>query len=106
MTRSVVLQDRRTHIAEATTVDQLIADTCAELDRIGVPAGRSKVARLVRRWAERVRFTGYPLAEWIADGLALDAQHRARVASEMRVICYADPTGERAVANVKRERGY
>lgn len=106
MTRAVALQDRRNHIAEATTVDQLIADTCTELNRIGIPAGRSKIARLVRRWAERVRFTGYGLAEWVADGLALDAERRARVTSEMRAISYADPTGDTAVANVKRERGF
>ena len=98
--------NRRNQSAEPYEAAKLTGQACAELSRLGVSTSPSKVSRLVHRWLSRVRFTGYGFAEWIADGLALDAERRARVTREMRAISYADPTGETAVNNVQKGRGY
>lgn len=106
MTRLVVLQDPRSDFAEPITADKLVGDTCRELDRLGIRVSPPKVQRLVHRWIERVRFTGYPLAEWIADGLALDAERRAQAAWTLRNrFGVVDPTGQRAARTADRMLG-
>lgn len=97
---------RRNESAEPHEAAKLTGETCAVLDRMGVRISPSKVSRLVHRYVERVQHTGYGFAEWIANGIALDAVQRRIVADELtRVVAYSDPTGETASRNVDQERG-
>lgn len=77
----------------------------AVLDASGYRVGRSKVSRLVRDFTARIERNGFEFFEFFANALLLDADTRRRALANpdvVRVIAYADPTGETAVANVMR----
>jgi hypothetical protein len=98
---------RRSAFAEPITADKLVAQTCVALDRLGVNISPPKVHRLVHRYIERVASTGYGFAEWIANGVALHAEHERAIAWGLRnEFGVKDPTGQTAVRNVTRERGF
>lgn len=84
------------------TTDRLIRDTHALLSRAGIPAGRSKVSRVVRAWSGPLAVTP-AFVDYLARRLAMTTRQRAAVSEEhRRVVGYADPTGESAVRNVMR----
>ena len=77
------------------------------LDNCGVPMGPSKISRLVRTFSARVEQNGFAFFDFLANAVVLSAEQR-RVAlanpDVQRVLSYADPTGETAVANVMAAR--
>lgn len=104
MTATTATLDRRNNIAEQVPLDKLIRDTCQVLATLGVRPGPSKVARLVRRYVDRVQYTGYDYAKWIANEVALDAEQRARAAWGLRDhFGVLDPTGQRAARTADRD---
>jgi hypothetical protein len=65
--------------------------------------GQSKVSRLVRTFKHEVEGNGFEFAAYVANAVAVHEDHRRTIAAHLvRVITYADPTGETAVANVMR----
>lgn len=81
----------------------LIRETHAVFARFGVRVSHDRVIKLVGTYIRRVRPNGYDFAEYIATQVAMTEVERQLVADELRkVITYADPTGERAVNNVRR----
>lgn len=77
------------------------------IDGWGVEIAPCKVNRLVRQYESRVAANGWTLFEFMATRVTLNAEQRraALVDPEYaRVIGYGDPTGERAVNEVLRER--
>lgn len=85
------------------TTDHLIRDTNLMLSRAGLRLGPSKVARLARSWLGPLSADGDEYVAYLAAHLRLTVRQRHDVAEQYRrVIAYADPTGETAVANVLR----
>jgi hypothetical protein len=75
------------------TPESLIRAAHSLLDARGITAGNTKVTRAVRGYLGRVSGSVTPFEEWILSALHVDFA---------RVIAYADPTGESAVARVLR----
>ena len=93
--------------AAAKERDRLIVATQTILANCGVEMGARKVNRIVQTFSERVERNGFAFFDFLANAVRLDAeQRRAALANPdvQRVISYADPTGEMAVANVMRGR--
>ena len=77
------------------------------LTNCGVEMRPQRVTRLVRQFKARVEGNGFAFFDFLANAVRLNAeQRRAALANPdiQRVISYADPTGEMAVANVMRGR--
>jgi hypothetical protein len=75
----------------------------------GIDIGPSKVSKLVRRYETQVAHNGWPFWHFVANALLLTAEQRAQLVVDpelSRVISYLDRTGEEAVRQVMRERGY
>jgi hypothetical protein len=76
----------------------------------GIPVGPSKVSKLVRRYEAQVAHNGWPFWYFIANALMLTAEQRAHLAVDPEVTRIwphrLDPTGEDAVRNVYRQRGF
>lgn len=71
----------------------------------GIQMSPQKVTRLVRQFKSRVERNGYAFFDFLANSVCLDAETRRRALADpdiARVIAYADPTGEIAVAHVMR----
>lgn len=71
----------------------------------GIDFGPNKITRLCLRFAQRVAGNGYDFFDFIANQVELSAEERRRALHDpevVRVISYADPTGEAAVRNVMR----
>lgn len=91
--------------AKAKQRDAAIAAAHAVLTNCGVAMSASRVARLVQRFDHKIAHNGWSLFEFLAVQvqLTLDQRHMALQHPDVaRVISYADPTGEAAVANVMR----
>lgn len=100
---SVRRNDERRGRITVQTAEQLIRDTQTLLARAGLRMGHSKVCRTVRAFTGRLTCDGQEYIDFLAARLALTVQQRRSVAEQYaRVIAYADPTGETAVANVLR----
>lgn len=112
MTTSAALRAAPVGPGGTTNTDEMSAEgliraTRQVLDAFGIDMSQSKVSRLVRRYRSTVAPKGFPFADYVVNGLVITAAKRAVVADELRrAISYADPTGETAVRNVARERGY
>jgi hypothetical protein len=95
--------------AEAESqVERLVRIAHSVLDATGYAMGSSKVRRIVRTFEARVAGNGWSFFDYFANSIQLDAARRRELLNRpdiARVICYADPTGEMAVANVLREGG-
>lgn len=86
--------------------DQVTADVCRVLSRWQCQFSPSRVSRIVHRIARRVTDPWF-MADQIAGEFVRSERQRRIVADELRrVIPWADPTGEMAVRNVIRERGF
>jgi len=88
--------------------EDLIRDAHVILTNCGVPMGTQRVTRLVRQFQARVERNGFAFFDFLANSVQLDSATRRRALADpdiQRVISYADPTGERAVANVLRGGG-
>lgn len=91
----------------APSTESLTRIAHSVLDHFGYEMTRSHISRLVRRYEAAV--SGWSFFDYFANAIALDAGQRAQARLDpdvARAISYADPTGETAVGNVKRERGY
>lgn len=95
---------QRSHFAEPIKADDLVRRTCSELSTAGVLISPTKVHRLVHRWLEKVRWTGYGFDQWMADSLTLHGEQRARLAWGLRnAFGVMDPTGQRGARNADRD---
>lgn len=77
----------------------------AILDSCGLEMSPSKVSRLVRQFEARVERNGWSFFDFFTNAIQLSVDDRRRALSNpdvLRVIAYADPTGETAVNNVMR----
>lgn len=75
------------------------------IDNCGIGMSRSKISRIVRTFEARVAGNGWSFFDFLANTIQLDAEKRRQLLNNpdvMRVIAYADPTGETAVNNVLR----
>lgn len=75
----------------------------------GLPIGPSKVSKLVRIYQRNVEYKGVAFFDFFANAIELDERQRREALNDpdvMRAIAYADPTGETAVKNVIKERGF
>lgn len=71
----------------------------------GIDYGVNKINRLVVTFSDRVQGNGFAFFDFLANSIQLDAETRRSALANpdvQRVISYADPTGETAVANVMR----
>ena len=90
----------------ATTVEVLIRDANRILEYCGVTLSPSKVSRLARDYKRRVEPNGFSFARFLLNAVEMTAAQRAeaeRHPDVIRVIAYADPTGEAAARNVDKE---
>lgn len=88
---------------KSAETDQLIKIAHATLADCGIEMSPSKVSRLVRQFQGRVQHNGWAFFEFFANALLLTAEQRRRATANpdvVRVISYADPTGEQAVHNI------
>lgn len=86
-----------------TSAESLIRDAHLALNNAGVHMSPSKVSRLVRQFKHRVEANGYSFGEFLANAVVMNAEQRRCLLANpdiARVISYADPTGEVAVARV------
>jgi len=84
------------------TVETLIRQTSAVLERIGVSMAPSKVIRLCRDYVNIVAGKNIVFGDYLANAVTLNASQRRAFDEEYYRLSYADPTGERAVRNVLR----
>lgn len=78
------------------------------LTATGLVRTESWVTRVSRDYA-RLAFDGMPIGTFIATRLALSDTERRRIAerADLRyLLSYADPTGEAAMRNVMKARGF
>ena len=100
--------NRRNVSAEAnsqTDTDQLLRAAHLVLTNCGISMSHSKVCRLVHTFEHRVAGNGWSFFDYLANRIQLNAEKRRQLLHNpdvMRVIAYADPTGEQAVNNVLR----
>lgn len=91
----------------ASQTEPLLRVAYAVLENCGAQMSHSKVVRIVRRFEDSNAGHGLSFFYYLAAMVRLDAEEqRALLANPdvARVIAYADPTGETAVANVMRAR--
>lgn len=86
----------------APTVESLIRDTSAVLERIGVSMAPSKVIRLCRDYINIVANKDIAFVDYLANAVTLNASQRRAFDEEYYRLTHADPTGETAVRNVMR----
>ena len=92
----------------STSAETLIRDAHTALSNAGIGMSPSKVSRIVRQFKHRVEANGFTFGQFLANAVVMNAEQRRRVLADpaiARVISYADPTGEAAVANVIRANG-
>lgn len=109
VTATAVTDNRRNTSAEATsqTTEDLIRHAYAILDACGRTMPRGKVSRIVRKYQHTVERNGWVFWDYFANAMLLTNTERQRFVTDPaieRVISYLDPTGERAVNNVMRQR--
>lgn len=85
------------------TTSEMTNVIAATFARFGVKVSPSRVSRMVRSYVATVQHNGVDFADYVANQVALTEMQRRVVSDELRrVVCYSDPTGETAVANVMR----
>jgi hypothetical protein len=103
---AAALDIRRKTSAEAESQTERVARIAyAVLDAVGYEMSRAKVSRIVRSFEARVAGNGWSFFDYFANRIQLDSERRRQLLSDpdvLRVIAYADPTGETAVRNVMR----
>lgn len=107
MSAATLSSDRRIHERRDQNVDSLINDARVILANCGVTMGQSKLSRLVRTFKARVEGNGWQFFDFLTNAVQLDDERRREAMANpdiQRVIAYADPTGETAVANVMARR--
>lgn len=85
--------------------ERLIRAAHAILDGCGYEMGPSRVLKIVCAFERKVASNGWSFFEYLANTVQLDADKRHQLLNDpdvMRVVSYADPTGETAVSNVLR----
>lgn len=90
---------------DVPTVETLLRETHATLDRAGIRMSPSKVTRLCRDYVNTVADKGVSFGAFLANAVVLDASHRREFDEVYYRLTYVDPTGETAVRRVDRERG-
>lgn len=91
----------------APSTESLTRIAHSVLDHFGYEMTRSHISRLVRRYEATV--SGWSFFDYFANAIALDSDQRAQARLNpdvARAISYADPTGETAVGNVVKARGF
>lgn len=84
-------------------VEDLILTANVIVQNCGISMGPQSLTRMARRFRKQVRRNGWTFFEYVANTLCLSAQKRAEALADpevRKVLDYADPTGEQAVANV------
>ena len=109
VTATAITDNRRNMSAEANnqTTEDLTRHAYAILDACGRTMTRSKVSRVVRQYQRSVEHNGWVFWDCFANAMLLTNTGRQRLVANPdieRVISYLDPTGERAVNNVMRQR--
>lgn len=92
--------------AKAKQRDAAINAAHTLLTNCGITMSPAKVARLVQRFDHQIACNGWTLFEFLAvqAQLTLEQRHLALQHPDIaKVISYADPTGETAVARVLRK---
>lgn len=100
-----MLAAARSATGGATSTEGLIRHAHRLLADSGVTMSPSKVSRLVRDYKRRVETSGFPFEAFLVNSALLTADQRRRALLNpniVRVIAYADPTGETAVNRVMR----
>lgn len=109
MTWAAAHHDRRNHERRSDpSTEQLLRDAHVILDNCGVQMGHSRLCRLVRTYERSVRGNGWAFFDYLATAMAVSAEVRQRAIANpdvARIIAYADPTGEQAVAHVMHQQG-
>ena len=91
--------------ASTTNVEQLIRETHRILTGFHVRLSPSRVSREVRTYCRDVAAKGVPFSVYLANVIELQAQTQARLDEAYDRTTYRDPTGNKAVRNILRERG-
>ncbi|MDI1289362.1 MAG: hypothetical protein PSX37_05340 [bacterium] len=102
---SSIRRDHERRDGGTVTPETLLRDASFILDRCGVVRSPSWVRRTVRDYCDRVAHTGFPFGRWLLTRVQLNAEQRRRAEQDpavAKILSYADPTGETAVANVMR----
>jgi hypothetical protein len=100
----------RTGSSNVPSKQDLINFACTLLHSSEIHMGRRKVFSLVDRFVERApKADGWMFFQFLASAISLSVEQRnAAIVNQdlMRIIDYLDPTGETAVNNVIRQRGF
>lgn len=94
-----------TSAAATSQTQRLLSDAHLIMANCGVEMTPSKVSRIVRQFEHQAERNGFTFFDFLANKIELtEQQHRQALANSdiARVISYADPTGETAVANLVR----
>jgi hypothetical protein len=96
--------------AEATSQTELrVRAAHLALVHCRVEMSASKIRRLVHRFEVSVERNGWTFHEFLFNAANLTDDQRRTVLCHRtlaRLLCYADPTGEKAVNHVLHQRGY
>lgn len=105
MRASSVDDSRRSTSAEDT--ERLCRDAQIILDNVGMSMPRPRLSRMVRTFRGQVEGKGWAFFDYVTNAVQLSEGRKRAARSNpeiLRVIGYADPTGETAVANVLRSQ--
>lgn len=91
-------------------IEDLKSVTRTVLDNAGVTWSPNRIVKVCLRFARDVRGTGWDFFDFITTELAISAEEKRNLRDDpevQRIFRFGlDPTGEQAVGNVMRERGY
>jgi hypothetical protein len=110
MATEVIADNRRKLSAEAESqTERLIRIAVAVLDRYGVEMSHNRMVKLVRRYERFAGPNGWTFFDYFTNAIRMDQDRRREIANDpdvRRLISYTDRTGEKAVTNVLKQRGY
>jgi hypothetical protein len=111
MTRATATDIRRTTTAGATsqTYEQLVRHAHVILSACGRSMSANKVCKLTHRYEQFVQRNGWTFFDYITNEMLLTEQEQAAIWADpdaYNSLRYLDPTGDCAVRNVMRQRGF
>jgi hypothetical protein len=96
-------------ICTGSQIESAIRAAHTALSACGVEISPRKVNRIIHRFIGRAKSHGWTFHQFLSDAANLSSKQRNHLLAQpewARAIAYLDPTGETAVNNVKRERGW